>query len=161
MASYSRETLQAYAENQASQYGIPADYFSRFIETESSWNPNAVSPAGAQGIAQIMPDTAGGKVDTFDPFASIEFAASLLAKYFNQFGSWDQAFAAYNAGPGAVSKYGGVPPYPETQNYIERIIGKVTGTTPMISQRGHAMMSLIFWAAAIVAIVFALRLMVK
>jgi peptidoglycan DL-endopeptidase CwlO len=135
--------LQAYANSQAIAYGIPPGIFTNLIGAESSWNPNAVSPAGAQGIAQLMPGTAGG-IDPFDPYAALTKSAQLLKGYFDQFGNWPDAVAAYNAGPGAVTKYGGIPPYPETQNYVSKILGGLgIGGANM-----QGATKIIFWAAA-------------
>lgn len=118
----SRDWLESYAKGVAADNGIPEDYFFRFIDTESSWNPNAVSSKGAQGIAQIMPKYYPD-VNTFDPYESLRKAGEILKGYFEDYGDWRLAFAAYNAGPGNVSKYNGVPPFEETQNYVKKIIG--------------------------------------
>ena len=117
--------LKTYAEQQAAAYGIPPDIFLNLITTESNWNPNAVSPANAQGIAQLEPGTAPN-INRFDPFASLKYAAQLLSSYFAKYGDWSLALAAYNAGPGAVATYGGVPPYAETQDYVKKILGGTT-----------------------------------
>lgn len=99
--------------------------FVRQIAAESGYNPCAGSPAGAQGIAQIMPATAASwKVDPFNPQQALDVAARKMAVYERQLGSYELALAAYNAGPGAVQRYGGVPPYRETQNYIAKIMGR-------------------------------------
>lgn len=126
--SYTLAQLQAAAQQAAAQYGVPWQIFSNQISAESGWNPDAQSSAGAQGIAQILPSTAQGwGVNPWDPIASLFAAAKADASYFAQFGSWSDALAAYNAGPGAVSKYGGVPPYAETQNYVQKILGGIGG----------------------------------
>jgi len=89
---------------------------------ESSFNPAAVSSSGAQGLMQFTPATARGLgVNPFDPASSVNGAAKYLSQLTKQFGSTDLALAAYNAGPGAVSKYGGIPPYPETRNYVSAV----------------------------------------
>ncbi|MDQ2871859.1 MAG: lytic transglycosylase domain-containing protein, partial [Candidatus Eremiobacteraeota bacterium] len=91
---------------------------------ESAYDPNALSSAGAIGIAQFMPDTAAGfGVDPYAPFDAIAGAGALLASYVSAYANvypdpYAAALAAYNAGPGAVSEYRGVPPYPETREYI-------------------------------------------
>ena len=96
---------------------------------ESNFNPNAVSPAGAQGIAQFMPATAAsyGLRDPFDPIASIAAQARMMGGLLRQFGSVQLALAAYNAGPGAVGACDCVPPYPETQAYVARIMALLGG----------------------------------
>lgn len=117
-----------YAIQQAQKYNIPTDIFLRMIGAESSWNQDAVSPKGASGLGQLMPATAAELgVDPSDPYQNIEGAARYLSQQFGEFGTWPLALAAYNAGPGAVRKYGGIPPYAETQAYIPKILG---GTSP-------------------------------
>jgi soluble lytic murein transglycosylase-like protein len=113
---------KSYADEQANANGVPTDLFSNLIYAESKWNPNAVSSAGAEGIAQIMPTTAPG-IDRFDPYQSIAFAAKYLRSLYNQFGDWTLAVAAYNAGAGTVARHNNtVPPYPETQKYVAEIM---------------------------------------
>src|SRR5262252_261397 len=117
--------LQAYARQAAQKAGIDPDIFVRQIQQESGFNPNAQSPAGAQGIAQFMPGTAQGMgVDPHDPYAALDAAARLDAQHLAQYGGdWSKALAAYNAGAGNVDKYGGVPPFAETQRYVSTILG--------------------------------------
>jgi len=105
--------------------GIDPDLFARQINQESGFNPNAGSPAGAQGIAQFMPDTARGLgIDPTDPGQALPAAANLMKSYLAKYGGdWSKALAAYNAGPGNVDKYGGVPPFDETQTYVKNILG--------------------------------------
>lgn len=106
------------------QYGVPAGILSALLQQESGFQAQIGSPAGAQGIAQFMPATAASRgVDPNDPKSAIPGAAELLKENKDQFGSWELALAAYNAGGGAVSEYGGIPPYPETQNYVKTIMG--------------------------------------
>lgn len=108
------------ARNKALRYGINPDYFVRQIGAESNFNPNARSPVGATGIAQIMPGTARGwGVDPTNPIASLDAAAKNMARYVNQYGSYRDALVAYNAGPGRVGK----PLYAETRGYIDKILG--------------------------------------
>ncbi len=98
--------------------------FVRQIAAESGFNICAGSPAGAQGIAQIMPNTAQAwGVDPFDPRASLRAAAQHMRRYEVGLGSYALALAAYNAGPGAVQKYHGMPPYSETRAYVSKIMG--------------------------------------
>src|SRR4249919_2979846 len=114
----------------AEKRGIPWNLFNAMINAESGWNPGARSPVGAQGLGQLMPATARGLgVDPNDPVQNLEGAAQYLQSQYQKFGKWDLALAAYNAGPGAVSKYGGVPPYQETQNYVQKIMAGSQGPT--------------------------------
>jgi len=105
--------------------GVPAELLKAVCIAESRMNPNAVSPAGARGLMQIIPSTARalGVTDSFDPTQSITGGATYLAKQVETFGSYPLAVAAYNAGPGAVHEYDGIPPYAETQTYVKRVIG--------------------------------------
>jgi soluble lytic murein transglycosylase-like protein len=120
---YSGEYI-AVAEGLAEKYGIPGDLFLRLVQQESGWNPNAVSPKGATGLAQLMPGTARTLgVDINDPKENLEGGARYLRAMYDKFGSWRLALAAYNAGPGAVEEYGGIPPYTETKNYVIAILG--------------------------------------
>lgn len=107
----------------AGKYGVPAQLLAAVAQTESGFDPNAVSSAGAEGMMQIMPSTAAGLgVDPMDPAQAINGAAQILAGNLRQFGgSVPLALAAYNAGAGAVEEYGGIPPYPETQAYVQKI----------------------------------------
>ena len=128
-------TIPAYSGNRRSQYlpharamarkhGVPEDLFLRLVQQESGWNPSARSNKGARGLAQLMPGTAAKLgVDASDPIQNLEGGARYLRMMYNTFGNWRLALAAYNAGPGAVQKYGGVPPYRETRNYVRIIHG--------------------------------------
>ncbi len=106
------------------KYGVDAELLATVAKHESSFNPRAVSHAGAQGLMQLMPATARGLAvaDPFDPAQAVDGAARLLRDLTREFGRTDLALAAYNAGPGAVHKYHGIPPYPETQNYVRSIM---------------------------------------
>ena len=120
---YRGEYLQM-ARTAARQHGVPEDLFLRLVQQESNWNPKAKSHKGALGLAQLMPATARSLgVDPAVPRQNLEGGARYLARQFRKFGSWRLALAAYNAGPEAVQKYGGVPPYKETQNYVKKIWG--------------------------------------
>lgn len=122
--------LVAYARDRAQTYGVDPDIFVRQISQESNWNPNARSPAGAQGIAQIVPRFHPG-VNTSDPYASLDYAARLMGNHLQTYGGdYSRALAAYNAGPGAVQQYGGVPPFRETQLYVSNILGGRTAAPP-------------------------------
>jgi hypothetical protein len=113
----------------AQKFNVQPVLLAAQLRAESDFNPNSVSPAGAQGIAQFMPGTARsmGLTNPFDPRASIMAQAKLMSQLIKQFGSIPKALAAYNAGPGAVQKYGGIPPYAETQAYVAKIIGLMKG----------------------------------
>ncbi|GAB2476625.1 transglycosylase SLT domain-containing protein [Jatrophihabitans fulvus] len=109
--------------------GLPAGLLAAVCNQESGGNPNAVSPAGAQGLMQLMPSTAAGMgVNAFDPNQAIQAAGKILSRNLNEFGTVPLALAAYNAGAGAVQQYGGIPPYEETQNYVRRIMSVFGGT---------------------------------
>lgn len=108
----------------ASEYGVDRALLRAVIHAESAFNPLAVSNKGAQGLMQLMPGTAGdlGVSDAFDAVQNIRGGARYLAQLLKAFnGDAQLATAAYNAGPGAVQKYGGVPPYDETQVYVQRV----------------------------------------
>lgn len=108
----------------AARHGIPEDLFLRLVQQESGWNPGAVSHKGATGLAQLMPGTARKLgVDINDPHQNLEGGARYLKMMYDKFGSWRLALAAYNAGPGAVEKHNGIPPYTETKNYVKAILG--------------------------------------
>lgn len=105
--------------------GMPRNLLARMAYQESRFRADVisgdvVSPAGAVGILQIIPRW-HPKVDARDPFASIDYAARFMRDLYNRFGDWKLALAAYNAGAGNVSKYGGVPPFDETQAYVRDI----------------------------------------
>jgi len=114
----------ATARAAAQRYGVPADLFLRLVQQESGWNASARSHKGAIGLAQLMPGTAAVlRVDPHDPVQNLDGGARYLRMMYDKFGSWRLALAAYNAGPAAVEKHGGVPPYRETTNYVRVIWG--------------------------------------
>jgi soluble lytic murein transglycosylase-like protein len=109
----------------AAREGIDPRLLKAVVRAESGFNPNAVSPAGAQGLAQLMPSTAAalGVADPLDPRQNLSGGARYLRQQLDRFGDVEHALAAYNAGPAAVTRYGGVPPFPETQTYVSRVLG--------------------------------------
>jgi soluble lytic murein transglycosylase-like protein len=112
------------AEAAARKHGIPVDLFNRLVQQESNWNPKAKSHAGAIGLAQLMPFTAQALgVNPHNPQENLEGGARYLKQQYTRFRSWRLALAAYNAGPEAVQKHNGVPPYTETKNYVKSILG--------------------------------------
>lgn len=112
------------AKAAARRHGVPEDLFLRLVQQESGWNPTAKSHKGAYGLAQLMPGTARYLgVDPRDPAENLDGGAKYLKEQYRTFGSWRLALAAYNAGPGAVKKYKGVPPFRETRNYVKIIWG--------------------------------------
>lgn len=112
------------AKNAARRHGVPVDLFLRLVQQESGWNSKARSHKGAYGLAQLMPATARDLgVDREDPAQNLEGGARYLRQQFLTFGNWRLALAAYNAGPEAVRKHKGVPPYKETRNYVRIIWG--------------------------------------
>jgi hypothetical protein len=115
--------------NAALRWNVPMNVLAAQLYAESGFNPFATSGAGAQGIAQFMPGTARsyGLKNPYDPFAAIDAQAHLMSDLLRQFGKVSLALAAYNAGSGAVEKYGGVPPFAETRGYVARILGLLGG----------------------------------
>jgi hypothetical protein len=125
----------------SARWNVPAALLAAQLMAESNFNPFAVSPAGASGIAQFMPGTAAayGLDDPFDAEASIDAQAHLMSDLLAQFGDPSLALAAYNAGPGPVEACSCVPPIPETQAYVARILGLMGGagelSTPTLEVR--------------------------
>ena len=108
----------------ARRHGVPEDLFLRLVQQESGWSTGARSHKGAIGLAQLMPETAARLgVDPNDPHENLDGGARYLKMMYNRYSSWKLALAAYNAGPGAVDKHGGIPPYRETRNYVRIIHG--------------------------------------
>jgi soluble lytic murein transglycosylase-like protein len=121
--------LAGIAVHAAADNGLPAEFLAATLLQESAFDPRALSVAGAVGIAQFMPSTADSAgVNPFDPFDAIPGAAGLLAQYVRRYAAYPNpyaaALAAYNAGPGAVDAYHGVPPYAETREYINDIVDR-------------------------------------
>lgn len=112
------------AKQAARRHGVPEDLFLRLVQQESGWNPKAVSHKGATGLAQLMPATARRLgVDMHDPDDNLDGGARYLRMMYDRFGDWKLALAAYNAGPEAVERHGGIPPYRETKGYVRAILG--------------------------------------
>ena len=113
------------ARSAARRHGVPEDLFLRLVQQESAWRPRAKSHKGATGLAQLMPATARMLgVDPLDPAENLDGGARYLRMQYEEFRSWRLALAAYNAGPGAVKKHGGVPPFRETRDYVRIIYGR-------------------------------------
>jgi peptidoglycan DL-endopeptidase CwlO len=107
----------------AQRYGVPASLLAAVAHQESGFNASAVSPVGARGLMQLMPATAKGLgVDPMNPTQAVDGAARMLKSLISEFGRVDYALAAYNAGPGAVHRYHGIPPYAETQRYVPAVL---------------------------------------
>lgn len=108
----------------AQRHGVPVRLFMALVTQESGWNPTALSHKGAIGLAQLMPGTARALgVNPRDPGENLDGGARYLAMQYRKFRSWRLALAAYNAGPEAVERHNGVPPYRETRNYVAAILG--------------------------------------
>ncbi|MBT2695581.1 lytic transglycosylase domain-containing protein [Bacillus sp. ISL-55] len=124
VAAKSDADFDGIIDKAASMFNIPAKLIKSVIQKESNFNPNAVSHAGASGLMQLMPATARGLgvKNVFDPAENIlagsKYLRQMLDKYDNNI---ELALAAYNAGPGNVDKYGGIPPFKETQNYVRKV----------------------------------------
>ncbi len=124
-AGASRQTVAAMVQAAARQHGVDAGLALAVATAESDLSPQAISPAGAMGVMQLMPDTARvlGVRNTFDPRENIDGGVRYLKQMLDTFGGdVVKAVAAYNAGPEAVQRYGGVPPYPETQAYVGKVL---------------------------------------
>ena len=114
-------------DSAATSNGIDPALLKGLVAQESGFDPNAKSAAGAVGLTQLMPSTAAalGVTDPTDPVQSLNAGARYLKQQLDRFGGNESlALAAYNAGPGAVAQYGGVPPYAETQNYVKSVLAK-------------------------------------
>lgn len=125
-----------YVDQMADKYGVPRSHVRAIYENETASGKNVrSSSAGAQGHMQLMPSTAKemGVADISDPYQNIEGGVKYYAKMLKKFGDPVVAAAAYNAGPGNVSKYGGVPPFAETKNYIRKFV-KLVGAEDLMGK---------------------------
>ncbi len=139
-AGWSRWELAAKAERIAAEENLDARLVTALIQVESGFNPRAVSRRGALGLMQLMPATASrlGVRNPFDPEENLRGGVRELRRLIDRYaGDIVLALAAYNAGEGAVARYGGVPPYPETRGYIDRILTIYTGRPYRLGRRSH------------------------
>ncbi len=127
-----RQQLQTPAVQQlisqySAKHGLEEKLVRAVIEVESDFNPNAVSPAGAQGLMQIMPGTQRdlGLSQPFDPGSNIEAGVRYLREQLDRFGNVELALAAYNSGPENVTRYNGIPPFAETREYVRKVLAKI------------------------------------
>ena len=119
------DELQKYFEKAAKKYNVDVKFLKSIAKAESNFNPNAVSHCGAVGVMQLMPATAKGLgvKNSYDPEENIMGGAKLISGLLKKYnGDKSLALAAYNAGSGNVKKYGGIPPFKETQNYVKKVL---------------------------------------
>jgi Transglycosylase SLT domain len=131
--------IEAHIREVAVRYDIPPILVAAIVEAESEFNPRAVSRRGAQGLMQLMPDTASSLrvSDSFDPYENIEGGVRHLRRLMDRYrGNLPLVLAAYNAGEQAVTVYRGVPPYRETRRYVSRILRRI-GRPDLVPQYGH------------------------
>jgi len=125
-------------ERAAAQHSVPAALLHSVIKVESNYNAAAVSPKGALGLMQLIPETARrfGVADVFNPADNIQGGAKYLRYLLDLYGGdYPLALAAYNAGEGAVAKYRAVPPYPETQNYLRLVARQLREAAPVVVEK--------------------------
>lgn len=137
--------LASIFEEASSTYGVSSDLLKAIAKTESAFNSNAVSRSGAVGIMQLMPATAAslGVSNSYDPAENIMGGAKLMSQLLAKYnGNVSLALAAYNAGSGNVDKYGGIPPFTETQNYVKKVLGYWTGNETAASSADSSVFDL-------------------
>jgi|SRR5579862_3480782 len=119
--------LRALTRQAANSNGVDPDLLEALVHEESGYSVNSRSSAGALGLTQLMPETAAGLgvTNPFDPAQNLNGGAKYLRQQLDRFGDVGHALAAYNAGPNAVVRHGGVPNYPETQRYVRNILNRV------------------------------------
>jgi len=124
--------IKALIDAAARQHNVDPDLFDALVNAESSYDPSARSRAGALGLSQLMPDTARGLgvTNPFDPADNLNGGAKYLRSLLDKFGDIPTALAAYNAGPGSIEKYGGIPPYTETKVYVSKIMASYNARKP-------------------------------
>jgi len=125
--------LAAAADHIAAEQALPPELVRSVIKTESNYNPNAVSPKGARGLMQLIPETARrfGVADASNPIQNLQGGTKYLKYLLDLYhGDTSLALAAYNAGEQSVTRYGGVPPFPETQKYVVQVRGRVAAAAP-------------------------------
>ena len=122
--SPSRQNIESLINQISQDEGVDPNLIKAVVQTESAFNPKAVSHVGAQGLMQLMPSTARGLgvEDSFNAADNLSGGTRYLKGQISKYQSLPKALAAYNAGPGAVDKYGGIPPYQETQNYVKKVM---------------------------------------
>jgi soluble lytic murein transglycosylase-like protein len=136
-ASPSRATIDRYVRKSAAADGIDPALVEAVISSESGFDPNATSRAGARGLMQLMPGTAAtlGVADPSDPEQNVSGGTRYLRALLDRFGDVKLALAAYNAGPAAVERYRGIPPYPETAEYVRNVLARYRQLRASSSQR--------------------------
>ncbi len=136
---YKESAFAKIIESVSSKYGVDPSLVGALIKNESNFNEDAESYAGAQGLMQLMPGTASslGVSNSFDPKENIEGGVKYLSNLLDMYnGDVSLALAAYNAGPGAVNKYQGIPPYQETQTYVDRVLSTYSSySSGLINER--------------------------